>query len=149
MKANTFNLWLPLALLLVATSLQGGIVAPQSILELERTADLIVNGTATVIVQNGTRSDFSLRVSRVIKGDGAVAGDSIGVYWVSGNQATAGNGGNGDVGGSGIWFLQRTSGAWRVIPDCAGDNAIEQSLLSCSARSDCKRVFLQSGSFRG
>lgn len=120
MKANTFNVWLPFALLLVGANLQGHLVAPQSILVLEQTADLIVNGTATGLVQNGTRFDFSLQVSRVIKGDEALAGNSIAAYWASGNQRATGNGRTGDVGGSGIWFLQRTSSAWRVIPTLQG-----------------------------
>lgn len=120
MNANTFNLRLSLSLLLVVATAQGAIVAPQSILELEQTADLIINGTATGVVENGDRFDVSLQVNRVIKGEGAVAGDSIGVYWATGNQGTTGNGTTGDLGGTGIWFLQRTSGAWRLLPAVQG-----------------------------
>jgi len=121
MKANIVGLWLALTLFLGGTDLlRGALVAPQSIVTLEQTADLIVNGTAAGIVQNGSRFDFSLQVNRVIKGDGSVTGSSIGAYWLSGNQGTAGSGGSGDVGSTGIWFLQRTPGAWRVVPVVQG-----------------------------
>ncbi len=124
MKANTLNPWLPLALLLVATSLHGGLVAPQSILTLEKNADLIVNGTATGTIQSGTTVNFSLQVSRVIKGDATLSGTSIAAFWVNVNQDTAGSGISGDVSYSGIWFLQRAESAWRVIPVVQGEMAL-------------------------
>src|SRR6185437_9370609 len=89
-KARTISLCLTLGLLLAATNLlQGGLVAPQSVVALENATGLIVNGTATGFVQNGAGVDFSLQVDRVIKGDATLAGSSISVTWPSGNRATA------------------------------------------------------------
>jgi hypothetical protein len=117
MKAKEIGLCLTLALLLVATNpLQGALVAPQSIVAVEKAADLIVNGTASGFVRNGSRFDFSLQVNRVIKGDGTLAGSSIGAYWLSVNQPATGSVGGKDIGSPGIWFLRRTSGPWQVVP---------------------------------
>jgi len=123
MRANPSNPWLSLALFLVATSVYGGLVAPQSILTLEKNADLIVAGTANALVQSGTTVNFSLLVSRVIKGDATVSATSIAAYWINLNQDPAGSGVSGDTNYSGVWFLQRTDNAWRVIPVVQGEMA--------------------------
>lgn len=121
MKARTISLCLTLVSLLAATNLlQGGLVAPQSVVALENAAGLIVNGTATGFVQNATGLDFSLQVNRVIKGDATLAGTSISATWTSGNQASAANVGSMNVGGTGIWFLQQSSGPWKVVPVLQG-----------------------------
>ena len=121
MKARTISFCLTLVLLLAATNLlQGGLVAPQSVVALENAAGLVVNGTATGFVQNATGFDFSLQVNRVIKGDATLAGSSISATWRSGNQAAAASVGSKNVGGTGIWFLQHSSGPWQVVPVLQG-----------------------------
>jgi hypothetical protein len=121
MKARTISLCLPLVLLLAAANLlQGGLVAPQSVVALENAAGLVVNGTATGFVQNATGFDFSLQVNRVIKGDATLAGSSISATWPTGNQAAAASVGSKNVGATGIWFLQRSSGPWQVVPVLQG-----------------------------
>lgn len=131
MKARTISLCLTLVLLLAATNLlQGGLVAPQSVVALENAAGLIVNGTATGFVQNGAGVDFSLQVNRVIKGDATLAGSSISVTWPSGNQATAASVGSKNVGGTGIWFLQRSSGPWQVVPVVQGTMQLSNIYIS-------------------
>jgi hypothetical protein len=131
MKARTISLCLTLVLLLAATNLlQGGLVAPQSVVALENAAGLVVNGTATGFVQNATGFDFSLQVNRVIKGDATLAGSSISATWPSGNQATAASVGSKNVGGTGIWFLQHSSGPWQVVPVLQGTMRLSNIYIS-------------------
>lgn len=131
MKARTMSLCLTLALLLAATNLlQGGLVVPQSVVALENAAGLVVNGTATGFVRNATGFDFSLQVNRVIKGDATLAGSSISATWSSGNQATAASVGSKNVGGTGIWFLQRSSGPWQVVPVLQGTMQLSNIYIS-------------------
>lgn len=131
MKARTISLCLTLVLLLAATNLlQGGLVAPQSVVALENAAGLVVNGTATGFVQNATGFDFSLQVNRIIKGDATLAGSSISATWPGGNQATAASVGSKNVGGAGIWFLQRSSGPWQVVPVLQGTMQLSNIYIS-------------------
>jgi hypothetical protein len=131
MKTRTISLCLTLVLLLAATNLlQGGLVAPQSVVALENAAGLVVNGTATGFVQNATGFDFSLQVNRVTKGDATLAGSSISATWPSGNQATAASVGSKNAGGTGIWFLQRSSGPWQVVPVLQGTMQLSNIYIS-------------------
>ncbi len=131
MKAKKIVLLLTLALLLAATSLlQGGLIAPQSIVALENAADLVVDGTATGFVQNGGGLDFSVHVNRVLKGDGTLTGSSISAYWLSGTQAAAATVGSNNAGGTGIWFFQRTSGPWQVVPVVQGTTRLSDIYIA-------------------
>ena len=131
MKARTISLCLTLVLLLAVTNLlQGGLVAPQSVVALENAAGLVVNGTATGFVQNGARLNFSLQVNRVIKGDATLAGTSISATWLGGNQATAASVGSKNVGVTGIWFLQPSSGPWQVVPVVQGTMQLSNIYIS-------------------
>lgn len=101
-----------IGLLLAAGVLYGGLVSPQSPLWLEQKADLVVVGVPTAAVERGNTLNFSLQVSRVIKGNPALAGASIAAFWTS----TEGASSTGSPNENGIWFLQQSSGAWRVMP---------------------------------
>ena len=116
METRTHGLWTVLALFLAAASLHGGLMAPQSVVALQQTADLIVNASSTQVVQNGsTVVTFSLNVIRVIKGEPSLAGVSIGASWAGGNQSGAPN-----SSASGIWFLRKAGGSWQAIPVVQG-----------------------------
>ena len=111
--------------------LQGGLIAPQSIVALENAADLVVDGTATGFVQNGGGLDFSVHVNRVLKGDGTLTGSSIRVHiWLSGTQAAAATVGSNNAGGTGIWFFQRTSGPWQVVPVVQGTTRLSDIYIA-------------------
>jgi hypothetical protein len=82
-------------------------------LDLEQSADLIVVGAASGTVQAGSAASFSLQVSRVVKGDPSLASGVIAVNWPGGAPGAAPT-------GSGLWFLQRSSAAWLVLPVVRG-----------------------------
>ncbi len=116
METRTHGLWTVLALFLAAGSLHGGLMAPQSVVALQQTADLIVNASSAQVVQNGsTVVTFSLNVIRVIKGDPSLVGVSIGASWAGGRQSVAPT-----SSASGIWFLRKAGGSWQVIPVVQG-----------------------------
>jgi hypothetical protein len=77
--------------------------------------------------QSGATLNFSLQISRVIKGNPNLAGSSVPASWQAGGQLPAG-GGSG-VGGNGIWFLQQTASAWRVMPVTQGTVAFASIYL--------------------
>ena len=54
METRTHSLWTVLALFLAAGSLHGGLMAPQSVVALQQTADLIVNARSAQVVRNGS-----------------------------------------------------------------------------------------------
>lgn len=110
-----------LLLLVVSASLYGGLVAPESLVHLQQNADLIIVGNTTGATQSGTVVDLSILVSRVIKGDTALAGRPIAAHWMSGRLDTMVSGGRVDVSGSGIWFLQQAANGWRVLPVVQGN----------------------------
>jgi hypothetical protein len=111
--------------LLLATGLAfGGLIAPRSLLELER-ADLVVVGSAGGDIQAGaTSGSFALRVSRVVSGDSALAGQTIPVSWASADGLLTGGfvraGSHVPMRGTGLWFLQRSSNGWLLLPVMAG-----------------------------
>jgi hypothetical protein len=118
MDANRMNLWPIVGLFLAGGAGYCGIVAPRSLLALGQSADLIVVGAASGASQGGTTTAFSLQVSRVVKGDQALAGSEIAASWTSASLSVAGA--PSFVGGSGVWFLQQSSGAWQVLPVLQG-----------------------------
>ncbi len=110
-----------LLLLVVSADLFGGLVAPGSLQDLQQNANLIIVGNATGAVQSGTVVDLSILVSRVIKGDTALAGRSIAAHWMSGRVDTMVSRGSADSRGDGLWFLQQASNGWRVLPVVQGN----------------------------
>lgn len=98
-------------LVVAAPSLFVPIAAPASLLQLQKNADLIVVGSASGGYQAGDILNFTIQVSRVVKGD-VVAGTPIPVSWQSSPAGAAT--------GHGLWFLKRSSGGWRVLPVQSG-----------------------------
>ncbi len=116
MKAkSTFSI---LALMSAAGGLYGGLSAPASIGKLEQTADVIAVGAASGATVSGATVNFSLHVTRVIKGDASLVGSAVPVLWQTGGQFPGGS--SAGLDGSGIWFLQGTTGAWRLMPVTQG-----------------------------
>jgi hypothetical protein len=105
-------------LLITFGYLHGSVIAPQSLLDLEQTADLIVVGRATGISQQNTSASFSLLVSRVLKGDASFAGGSVSVAWIGASPGAAQGVG---AGGGGLWFLQAAPTGWALLPVVQGN----------------------------
>ncbi len=93
---------------LTAISAAAGLVGPQSLAYLGQSADLIVVGTAGGTFAASSVVNFSIEVSRVVKGDSSIAGQTISVFWTSANFLTR-PGTIVSASGSGIWFLTRHS----------------------------------------
>ena len=117
---SRISLWSITGLLLAASNGYGSLMAPQSLLDLEQNADLVVVGTPSGASQAGPTVGFSLRVSRVVKGDPALAGTSIAVYWTSSSASAPGSRTDVTETGNGIWCLQLTSNAWQLLPVVQG-----------------------------
>jgi hypothetical protein len=96
----------------------GGIVAPQSLVDLERNADFIAVGSASGAIQSGSQITFSLKVIRVVKGQANLAGTSISGYWNSGTVSLIGDN-TADL-GSGMWFFKESGALWQVLPVIQG-----------------------------
>ena len=107
-------------LLLAAGNAYGGISGQVSLVGLEQSADLIVVGGASGGVQSGAALSFKLQVDRVIKGDPTVAGTPIAVEWASMDHPGPPALGPPEVGGNGLWFLQRSSSGWELLPAMRG-----------------------------
>src|ERR1700730_12686988 len=120
MSMHRMVLWSIFAAVFSTSSGYGGIVAPQSLVELQQSADIVVGGTATDIFQTGTTADFSLQVSGVLKGNPAFAGGSIAVSWTNGNLIAVEAGATLPMSGTGVWFLKQAASAWRLLPVLQG-----------------------------
>src|ERR1700694_6016788 len=95
-----------IATMLGALNLFGGIAAPQSLLNLEQQSDFIVVGSVTSSSYAGVDLTFTIQVSRVVKGDSALAGHVIPVVWTSSAGRSSVPTGAPVETGSGLWFLQ-------------------------------------------
>jgi hypothetical protein len=111
---STFSI---LTMISAAGGLYGGLMAPASIAQLEKTADVIAVGTASGSTMSGATLNFSLQIARVVKGDAGLVGSSIPVLWQMGGS---GRGAGAGLAVSGIWFLQGTTGAWHLMPVMQG-----------------------------
>ncbi len=120
MNTNWMSFWSTIGLLLATSSGYGSLIAPRSLLDLEQNADLIIVGTARGASQSGPTVDFTLQVSRVVKGDPDLAGKAIAAYWTIVNPSPMGAGANITATGNGIWFLQQSSSAWQLLPVMQG-----------------------------
>jgi hypothetical protein len=129
MNAKRMGLWAAIGLLLAAGSAYGTLSAPQSLLDLEQNASLIVVGTATGTPQTGLTVTFSLQVSRVVKGDPALAGSGIAAYWAGENLGMRGAGATTTPAGTGIWFLRQSSTGWLLIPVTQGSLDLSQTFF--------------------
>jgi hypothetical protein len=97
----------------------GGLLAPQSLLDLEQRADLIVVGSASGASQVGTTLNFSLRLSRVLKGDAGLSSSVIPVNWTVASPDSEQEAAPA-VGGAGLWFLKGSSNGWSLLPVVQG-----------------------------
>jgi hypothetical protein len=111
----------------------GSLVGPRSVLDLERSADLIVVGTAGGAFQASPAASFSLQVSRVIKGDTTLAGSVIPIHWSGGTASARETGATMDAAGIGLWFLQRSSGDWALLPVFQGSVPLGMTFFPASA----------------
>jgi hypothetical protein len=96
----------------------GGLGGPSSIVELTQRADLIVAGIITSPFQPSTPVSFSITVDRVIKGDPGLTGTAVRVSWAGSNPNPSAP--VPTVGGNGLWFLQRASNGWLLMPVFGG-----------------------------
>lgn len=112
------NLALTAGLLSLAVNATAGIGGPVPPLYLSQHANLIVVGTASNGIQASAADvSFTINVARVVEGPPALAGSSIPVTWaltVAAARAPT-------VTGTGLWFLQGSSGAWTLLPAMQGD----------------------------
>jgi len=107
-------------LLLAAGSGFASLVAPRSLLDLEQSADLIVVGTASGTFSAGSSESFSIQISRVVKGDAALAGSAIQVSWLGGPPSGVSAGTPINAAGSGLWFVRRSESGWTLVPVLQG-----------------------------
>jgi hypothetical protein len=71
---------------------------------------------------------FTLEVSRVVKGDPAVVGSVIPVDWTSGG-GIRGSLASFAASGNGLWFLQRSSSGWLLLPFVDGGVALSDTFI--------------------
>lgn len=112
----------------------GGLISPQAPLELEQRADLIVVGSASVDIQAGVKvANFDLQVTRLVKGDPAIAGRGITVSWTAPGGFLTGvimpAGEHLVEKGTGLWFLQRSPTGWALLPAITGNSVSQGGLF--------------------
>lgn len=108
--------------------LPGMIVGDTPILQLTQSADLIVLGSAYGAVEPMSGA-FTIRVTRVIKGQSAITGKEIDVLWHATEASRLLPNGVTlfgplppvstdpiSVSGDGIWFLKRPLNSWVLLP---------------------------------
>lgn len=103
----------------------GALVSRTSLVDLQQKADLIVVGTASDGLWAGTTASFKIQVDRVLKGEATVGG-IVQVSWLAGG-ATAGDASS--IDGSGLWFLQSSSGGWTLLPVFQGAAAFTRTFI--------------------
>jgi hypothetical protein len=106
--------------MITGEALHGGISARQSPVDLERRADAIVVGSASGVIQAGPLIAFTIRVSRLVKGDRTLVDTSVAVE--AANDATNEIAVDASVNNFGLWFLKRSgnAAAWRLLPVLQG-----------------------------
>lgn len=110
--------------LLLAGNLPAGLVAWNSLIDVQQRADLIAVGS--IVDGRGTAADadFTVRIARVLKGDAGLAGKDLLVRWALDTSNSAGPRDSGAASPlasvSGLWFLQHNSGPWVVVPVMQG-----------------------------
>src|ERR1700733_10910594 len=120
-------IYLSLGLFWFAGPGYGGLISPQTPLDLEQKADLIVVGSAGSDIEVGSKvANFDLRVNRVVAGDPEVAGNVIPVTWTMPGGFLRGI--SAPVGqhivekGTGLWFLERSPTGWALLPAITGNS---------------------------
>src|SRR5215471_13086738 len=103
------------------------ISAPASLAQLQQSADLIVVGSASGGIQAGGSLNFTIQVSRVVKGD-LLPAISIPASWQASDPGFAMA-----VSGNGLWFLRRSVGEWRVLPLQSGFATFKDAFIPMPA----------------
>ena len=99
----------------------GWLVSPQSLVDLDHRADLIVVASASGDIQTGPPvANFDLHIDRVLKGDPAIAGRAISVSWARSSNGMSRPGIHFPAAGNGLWFLRRSSNGWLLLPVLQG-----------------------------
>lgn len=114
-------------ILLAANLSYASLIAPQSVVDLEQNATLIVVASATE-APNGIANSFRLNVIRVVKGDEALTGSTITVGWTP----TSANVGA-PAPGTGIWFLKQSLTGWSLLPAVEGNVPLSMTCYPTSA----------------
>ncbi len=124
MKVQRIKLCWITGLFLTTSLLQGGLVAPMSLLDLENAADAIVVGSVTNTTQLGSIINFNIQVARVVKGDTSLAGLPLPVSWTLPGGLLGANGTSASStppAETGLWFLERSSSrGWLLLPVMQG-----------------------------
>jgi hypothetical protein len=103
----------------------GGMSAPRSLADLAQSADAIVIATASWQGSSGSAAAVTLQLTRVVNGDLSLSGGPVVVALQGVSPAgTITPGTPIPVASSGaLWFLQRSSGGWAVLPVASGASA--------------------------
>jgi hypothetical protein len=120
------SLWAIIGLFLTSGSGYGTLISWRPLLDLEQSADLIVVATANAGSQTSDAVSFKLQVHRVLKGD-AIVGGLISADWPKGANALAG--GASSIAGTGLWFLQRSSSGWILLPIMQGTALFNRTFI--------------------
>jgi hypothetical protein len=131
MRMNTRQLQLTLGLVVAATIAHADLVASRSLVDLEKSADLIVVASASGTITAGPKASFTLGVVRVIRGDLALVGKNVPVVWAaaSGVPGVSSQGAAVAATGTGLWFLQRTSDGWQLLPAMQGNVSLNDTFI--------------------
>jgi len=106
------------------------IVAWQSLTALAESADLIVVGTGSGTGQAGAVLNFNVYVVRVVKGDQTVTGTNVAVTWsLPATSPSSPAVSSGATAGTGLWFLQRSSAGWTLLPVITGGVLFNQTYI--------------------
>jgi hypothetical protein len=123
--------------LLFAGNLPAGLVAWNSLIDIQQRPDLIAVGS--IVEGRGTAADadFTVRIARVLKGDAGLAGKDLLVRWALDTSYSAGPRDSGAASPlasvSGLWFLQHNSGPWVVVPVMQGGIFFSQTFIRLPA----------------
>jgi len=115
------------AMLLTAPIGSATLIAPRSLTDLTAGADSIVVGTAMRVSQGGNGVSLTLAIDRVLKGDVGMNGTIASVLWVITPADAAQAVTPTAASGPGIWFLQRASGGWTLLPVMQGSVPLSTS----------------------
>jgi hypothetical protein len=112
-------------------SIYGSLVAWNSLATLGQSADLIVVAAASDGRIVGTALNFTLGVSRVLKGDGGLAGASVSVSWPRPPSAQGGfPAPDSNAAGNGLWFLKNSPDGWQLLPVMQGGVSFSHAFIA-------------------
>ena len=132
MSKNIYRVLIGL-LVTVVTPAAAAIGGISSLAALTHDADLIVSGAVDTVQESGDAAIITLKVSRVIKGDTTIAGNTLTIDW----NVPPGSFGAGlnhvstnlPADANGLWFLKRASDTWLVMPVWTGGLSITRTFI--------------------